>query len=266
MSNLQSKFMNRIFRRVHGMAWDLTTGRVGVKTEAGIYTFAPENGGQVTVNPFDSFSMALPAFALQTKKADVQVGDLLVGDTKVLGWVTEVTEGGAYKLQDHNGHSKTYTPPKVAIMGAEEPTVMVVRNLMSLTGGADGAQGLANGLLPLLLLGKGDSDLEKLLPVLLMGNLGGQAGTQTQAANPLANPLLLMTLMKGKGNAGGDIDPMMLLMLSGGLTGGSTNPMMLMALMGDKDLFGGFGSFGDAAPELTPTRRGFGAPALTPLR
>ena len=171
MSNLTNKFMNRVFRRVSGLAWDFMSGKVGVKTANGIYTCeVTEAGGQVTVNPLDSFSTAIPAFAMQTQKADVQLGDLIVGEEKIIGWVVE-NQPVAYKVLDHNGHTKTYSPPKVAVSltgAGGDPTVLVVRNLFSLTGGQDGATGLAGNLLPLLMLGKGGKDLEKLLPVLLM--------------------------------------------------------------------------------------------------
>jgi hypothetical protein len=263
-----NKFVSRMFRRINGLVWDITTGTVGLKTEQGIYSLKSTPSASdaavlehsISVNPFDDFGMAIPAFATQTAHADVEIGEIIVGDSGIIGWVVDKT-AAAFKVLDHNGFQKTYAPPSVQILGSQG--VLVVRNLFSLTGGASGAAGLASNLMPLLMLGGGDEKIEKILPLLLMT---GQMGGATAGAAPAGgmNPLMLMMLMKdgGLGGVSGKMDPMMLMALSGGLggAGGGMNPMVMMALMGGGDLFGG-----DApkkATNLAPVRANNGVPVL----
>jgi hypothetical protein len=233
--SLTSKFMNRMFRRVGGLVWDLTTGKTGIKDENGIYTLEVTAGTdgaadttQIVVNPFDAFGMDLPAFATSTKLSDVTVGDIIVGDSKILGFVVEVKDASLVLL-DKAGMRKQYNPPKVAVFGTDN-NVLVVKNLMSVAGGETGLAGLQGNLLPLVALG-GDLDLESILPFMLMS--GGNAG----AAGGLNAMLPLLLLNKGKSGGLGGIDPMLMLAMSGGFGGGAggMNPMMLLALTGGLD-------------------------------
>jgi hypothetical protein len=240
-----NKFMNRMFRRIGGVVWDVVSGGIGLQTENGIYTvsLAEDGTASLNVNPLDTFGLALPAFATQATFEQVEPLDIIVGDQGIIGWVVDKTNT-SFKVLDHNGHTKTYTPPKVAIMGTNG--VLVVRNLMNLAGGASGAANIANNPLVLMALMNGDEGgLEKVLPLLLMtGGLGGGAAAGGAAANPMA-AMLPFLLMKdggfgGLGGKGGKMDPMMLMAMSGGFGGGAggMNPMLMMALMGDGDLFG----------------------------
>lgn len=276
MSNITNKFMNRMFRRIGGLVWDVTSGGIGLKTENGIYSLkavpvlaAPAVEGapagvasveySVTVNPFDDFGLAIPAFATQSSFEEVNSGDIIVGDQGIIGWVVGKT-AAAFKVMDHNGYSKTYTPPSVQILGTQG--VLVVRNLFSLTGGAGGAGNFANSLLPLMMLGGDDSKLEKMIPLLLMSSAAPAAGGNAGAANPMASLLPLMLLKDGGlGGSGGDkMDKLLPLMLMGGMGGGAggMNPLMMMALMGDGDLFGGSTK---KPVTLAPVTRG-GVPTL----
>ena len=181
----------------------------------------------------------------------LKVGDLVVGDTKFIGWVTKV-HASSLELMDLNGFSKRWTPPKVSIL--ESNGVLVVQNLGSLVGGDAGLTGLQGSLLPLMMMG-GDVDFDSILPLLLFqGQSGALTGTPAAGAAPAANPLaamLPMLLLSKGGNGGGlgDIDPMMLMMMSGGLGGapaaGGVNPMTLL-------LMGGMGkkNGNDAIPAL----------------
>lgn len=239
MSKFTNKFVNRLFRRVGGVVWDPISGGTGLRTDQGIYTFKLVGDPAVptvSVNPFDEFGMALPAFATQTPFADVAPGDIIVGDVGIIGWVVSKT-AAAFKVMDHNGYEKTYAPPTVSIVGQQG--VLVVRNLLNLTGGEQNAGNFAANLMPLLLLGGTDDKLEKLLPLLLMTSANGQASGQSM------NNLLPLLLMKegGLGGGSGSLKDMLpLLMLSGGMGGAGGlggNPMLMMALLGDGDLFGG---------------------------
>lgn len=246
--NIASKFMNRMFRRVGGVVWDITTGKLGLKDDNGIYTLEVTTVGegvkakietQIVVNPFDAFGIDIPAFATSTKLTDVAVGDVIVGDSKILGFVAEKKDNSLVLLDQH-GMRKQYNPPKVAVLGTDN-NVLVMKNLMNLTG-ESGLQGLQGSLMPLLMMG-GDLDLESILPMMLFSQTSG-GGAQNGMQAML--PLLMMKNggLGGSGGAGGSkIDPMMLMMM-GGMGGGSggaggMNPMMMMALMGGGDLFGG---------------------------
>src|SRR5579864_7207538 len=128
MNGLNSKFMDKFFRKVDGVVWDLMTGRVGVRSTDGITTL--EGSGedaQITVNMFDQFGMEVPAFAQSTPLASVNVGDLIYGDRKAIGWVVEIKAAPAVDPADPTAHvssvkkfvimtpdgtRKTWVPPK----------------------------------------------------------------------------------------------------------------------------------------------------------
>ena len=238
MSNISSKFLNRLFQRVGGLVWELTTGKLGIKDTNGIYTLestpavaatrdtpAVEASSQIVVNPFDSFGIDIPAFATSTSLADVAVGDIIVGESSILGWVVD-KKPASLVLLDKSGMRKQYNPPKVTVIGTGN-NVLVVKNLLNLAGGQDGLAGLQGNLLPLLMLG-GDTEnaLEDILPLLLFSQ-GNNA-----AAGGMSSILPLLLLKKG-GLGGGNIDPLMLMAMSGGFGGqGGVNPMMMLALSG----------------------------------
>ena len=239
MSNsaFANKFVRRMFRRIGGVVWDLTTGGTGLKTDDGIHTvtFTAEGAPVPNVNPFNELGMDLPAFAVLTQLNEIQPGDIVVGASTILGWAVEAPGTGAsIKVMDHQGHHKTITPPKVSVMN--QNGILVVKNLFSLTGGADGAAGLANNMLPLIMMmgDGGDDKLEKLFPLMLMQSAGG-----TGAAAGGMNPMMLLALSGGLGGGNSKIDPMMLMAMSGGLGGGAggMNPMMMAMLL--KDGLGG---------------------------
>lgn len=260
---LASKFFNRMFRRVGGVVWDITTGKLGLKDDNGIYTLEVTTTGegvkaktecQIVVNPFDAFGIDIPAFATTTKLSDVTVGDVIVGDSKILGFVAEIKDNSLVLL-DQNGMKKQYNPPKVAVLGTDN-NVLVMKNLMNLTG-ESGFQGLQGSLMPLLMMG-GDVDLESILPLMLFSQQSG-AGAQAGLSSML--PLLLMKNGGLGGSGGSKIDPMMLMMMGGmggGAGAGGMNPMMLMALAGG-DLFGSTDKPTPLAPALSSK------PALTRL-
>ena len=257
-SAFASKFLGRMFRRITGLSWDLTTGQIGVQDTNGIYTLdvtpAAKEGGEATyrvsVNPFDGFGAPIPAFAVQVPHDKITVGDIIVGDKGILGWVIGKKEV-ALTLLDKNGVTKQYTPPKVQIAGQDG--ALVVQNLFSAAGGQAGFNGLQGSLLPLLMMGgTDDGALEKILPLMLFSQQSG-------AGAGAINPMMLLALSKG-----GDIDPMTLMMMSGGFGGGAggMNPMMLLALQGKE---GGLGSLlgGAATKTVGESSNALGAaPAL----
>jgi hypothetical protein len=252
MSNLQSKLMSRLFRQVGGVVWDLTSGKTGVRTNDGIATFSIVTTGegkdkvevpQVSINLFEDFGIDIPAFASNVALKDVKPGDLLVGASAVLGWVVKAN-AASINYQSFDGHNKTYSPPKVEILGAGGD-VQIVRNMGDLLGGNQ--EGFANSLLPLVLLSKESGNgslLEGKLPLLLMmGQSGNSAGL-----GGLTQVLMMQAMSGGEGSSGGlDIESLMMMQaLGGGLGGlgggaavGGMNPMMLALLAGKGGLGGG---------------------------
>lgn len=284
-NNFSAKFLNRMFRKIEGLKWDLQSGSIGVvgadgsiaslvtshtpavEASEGVAAAAASNSYNISVNPFDAFGMAIPAFATQVPFSAIREGDMIVGDKNILGWVVGKT-AATLKLLDFNGMHKTYQPPKVQILGQDG--ALVVQSLGGLFGGDAGVGGFQSSLLPLLMLKGGDGEgLDSILPLMLFSqmqtsNPAAAATAATVGGNPaLANnpmsammPMLMVqALSKGKKSGaskkGGlldGIDPMMMMMLSGGGLGGGAggfNPMMLMAL-------GGLGGDDDSedSPEL----------------
>jgi hypothetical protein len=262
--SLQNKFMNRMFRRISGVVIDALSGKVGIKTDDGVFTCELTGSGatlshEISVNILDGLSFNVPGFASQVEFDKVKAGDLVVNDKGIGGWVVGKT-AKALKLADHTGSVKTYQPPKVTIMGGAGPSgVLVVQTLFSLTGSAEGAAGIGQMLPMLMLLGDGnDSKLDSILPLILMqGATGGAAAGGLQSILPFL-------LMKDGGLGGGNskLDKLLPLLAMGGLggagaAGGAMNPMLLMALMGDGDIFGG-----SSAAKVAPALQRNGAPQL----
>ncbi|MNK09881.1 hypothetical protein D3C87_278670 [compost metagenome] len=248
-ANVQNKILNRMFSKVAGVVWDLSSNSIGLQNTNGIYTLTQsttttgegaaaqtETIFGVSVNPFDSFGFAIPAFAQITKLEDVAIGDIVIGEgDKALGWVVK-KHPRSLVLLDQSGMTKQHTPVKVAVLGQDG--ARVVKPLTGLFG-SQGASGFGNALLPLMLMGDGLNGMDDLLPIMLMTQQ--TAGDNANAMSAALPTILMMKSMKG-GN-GGLKDMLLPLILTGGLTGGNgggVNPMMLMALAGD----GGLGGLG----------------------
>lgn len=258
MSSISNKFLNRLFRRVQGIVWDVSTGSVGLRdADNNIHTISgltaaegAEIEPQVTTNPFGELGFSVPALATQVPLEQIGLGDLVLSDKKVQGWVVGKT-AKSLKVMDHTGVSRTYTPPKVTVMGGVPDGVLVVQSLFTLAGGAQNAQGFASGLLPLLLLsGDDEKGLSSMLPLLMMqgGGLGGAAPAAGAAANPMAamfsNPMVMLMMMDKGGNGRGgksfDFKTLMLMQALGSGGAAGMNPIAMMALLGDQDIFGNF--------------------------
>lgn len=270
--SFSNKFVRRLFRKIDGLVWDITTGKVGLRTEHGIHSVNLSGEQPVPeVNPFEIGVVELPAFATQVPRNAIQKGDLIVGDRDIIGWVVDETLPVALKVMDHNGNTKTYTAPNVTIgLGGTPGGVLVVQNLFNLAGGADQAGSLVNNMLPFLLMGDGADKLEGILPFLLMQQ--SLPGAAAGAAGGLGgmNPALLLMMAKGKDGSAGDLfsDPVMMMAMMGGMGGGAggMNPFLLMALTGKADgLFGGASTSGSTGPARTVPLRGSSRPPLTPI-
>lgn len=279
--DISALLTKNMFRKVDSLVWNLLDGKIGQRTTNGIATFeaiaaippvaatatepatpGEPASGQVSVNPFENFSKAIPAYAIKTALTEVKPEDLVYGAQGPLGWVV-TARSASLQLMDREGHVKNYVPPKVEMLGIGSG-VMVVRSLFNMFG-QEGVAGLSNSLMPLLMM-SGDGglgELDEVLPLILFSGMNAQAnGNSAAGAFGSVNPMMLMMLAGKKGNSNGGfgIKEMMMLQMFGGATAsggaaGGMNPMMLMMMMGDE---GGGGLFGGskgprtlAVPELT---------------
>lgn len=310
VARLKSNFITK----VDGLVWDLQSGgKLGLQTQNGIVTLdivdEPETEGSpagksytTSLNPLDFFSAKIPAFACKTPLDKIEEGDIVVSPTerKILGWVVGKTKA-ALKLISAEGHLKSYSPQKVALMGTTG--ALVVKNLFNVAGGEAGFGSMQSMLMPMLMAGEG-SKLEELLPILLMSQMSqGQAGEGATAA-PAINPMMFllagnggggmaetMMMMQAMGGSGagagaGGIDPNMMMLLAlkdrggnggnggGGLGGNLMETMMLTQMMGGAGaggamnpmmmlaLSGGLGGSSEQLP--APTAPQYGGNTLVP--
>lgn len=202
LQGTMSKLMGHVFAQIEGVVWDMMSNQTGIKREDGIYTLTKD--GQVELNPFDSFSMELPAFSQLVPIDQVKRGDVLVSAGKPTGWVLEAAiaedgEGEGPKTKSSiqslsfQGHQTRFRPKKVSMMGIENG-ITIVRSPFNF--------GDAKG-------GGGFGDMASMLPMLmLMGDKGGAGGMDMKT--------LAMMSMMGGGSGMGGMNPMMLMMLLGG--------------------------------------------------
>lgn len=203
------KLMDRFFRKVDNVCWDMSTGQIGLMTEEGIATIEGKGtDAQIAINPFDAMGMGVPAFAQNTPIADVKVGDL-ISTNRLIGWVTKKT-AKQVTLMRVDGTSTTWTPPKTKMLDFASG-VMVVRGLTEMFGGgASGASGLAGlqGMMPMMMMMGDDIDMDKMMPMMLMSQMGSLTGADgTDATNPMSGmaqmlPMMMMTQMMGSKNGG----------------------------------------------------------------
>lgn len=228
MNNISKKMMSQFFRQVDNVVWDMFTGRVGVQTKEGIVTIEGEGeDAQIAINLMDQFGMPVPAFAQNTPLSAVAIGDLIYQGTSLKGWVVEVVRAAdittpsavegepatvvqgdvkRFKMMTPGGVSNTWTPPKVSMLGFDSG-VMVLRSLMNML--PDGKAGLDNMqgmLMPMMMMG-GDMDFEKIMPMMLMSQLG-TAGDGSNAMGGMGQMMPMMMMMGMMGGKGKSNNPM----------------------------------------------------------
>ena len=200
VNSVSNKLMDRFFRRVDNVVWDLMSGRVGVKTADGIVTLdGTGDDAQVSINLFDQFGVEVPAFAQNTPVDSLAAGDLIFSGKNILGWVVDKNEKGGLTLMSPNGTRHGWKPPKVSLLGFDSG-VMVLRSLVNMMpgGGLNAMQGL---LMPMLMMGGEDLDLDAMMPMMLLS----QVGTGDGSPNPLGGAnmgnmmqtMMMMNMMKG---------------------------------------------------------------------
>lgn len=183
-----NKLADRFFKKVDNVVMDLQTGSVGIQNGDSVYTFSHDEaeGDTINENMFAMFSMPLPAFAQATPLDQIKVGDLIAKDTAV-GWVTKVNKKTVTVMKTDGG-TFNFSPPKNTLMG-ESQNVMVVRNMM---GDSEGLGNMQNMLMPLMMMGGDNSDIESMMPMLLMS----QSGMMGDGSNNMLQMMMLAKMMK----------------------------------------------------------------------
>jgi hypothetical protein len=221
MQSMHNKLMDRFFKKVDGVVWDLMTGQVGIQGPDGISTLEGEgDDAQVNLNMLDQFGMPVPAFAQSTAIDSVKVGDLIYVNGKPKGWVIQIkekpatmaaaAEGGEpveakpaskkFVVMSPGGSSGTWTPPKVAMFGLDSG-VMVLKSLGEmLPGGEAGLSGMQGMMMPMMMMG-GDMDMDSIMPMMLMSQMGNMGGGAV-GSNNMLQTMLMMKMMGGGGGMG----------------------------------------------------------------
>lgn len=195
--NFGKKMIERFFRRVDDCVWDLMTGKIGVRTSGDeIATLDGEgDDAQVVMNPFSDFGVPLPAFAQNTPVDQIKNGDLIYNAKRVMGWVVSVPAEGkvTFKLLKPDGTRGEWRPPKVQSLGLDVSGAMVLRSLVNTLPGGN-LNGLQGMLLPMMAMGGDFSDMEDMLPLLLMSQtgMGGVDGS-----NNLLQTMMMMKMLGG---------------------------------------------------------------------
>ena len=233
MQNLfNGQGLRKLIRKVENLVWDLSSGKLGIQTLEGIITLETSGEGttlahNVSLNPFDAFGFRVPAYAVNTPNADIELGDIIVGANDILGFVVK-KNAASLQILKKDGQITQYSAVKTQIFGTNG--YMVVKSLSGLLG-QGGANDLQSNLLPLMMLGEDSGiNIESILPMMLLQGQTGQGGTGLNLQSIL--PLMLM-----KGKSGGSMKEMLpLLMMSGGLGGAGAQggfasmlPMLMMS-------------------------------------
>lgn len=226
-STFTNAIMNRVFRKVDNVVWDMMTGKLGVNTSAGIITLdqSEEDNPNVAVNMFDQFGVSIPAFAQNTAVDKVAVGDLLVGTDAVLGWVTEINDKRTkFTLIKPSGTIASWTPPKIQMLGFDSG-VMVVRSLINLLPSGEGGLNEMQNLLQTMVMMGGDIDFDKIMPLMLMAQTT-QSSSSANASSPMSMmPMMMLMMANTKGK---DINAMLPLLM---MSGGQSNMMLPLMMM-----------------------------------
>lgn len=179
-----SKLTNLMFRKVDNVVYDIISGNTAIKTSDGFVSF-DTNTGELITNPLEALGFELPAFAILTPIADINIGDLIVKDGKAVGFVSIASEGD-FEVVRIDGFTGEYKPTSIKMFG-QAAGVQVVKSMFNF--GGDSKDGMSNPLMLMALMGDNNKDMKSMLPFLLLGSSGGTTGM---------NPLMLMALMGDK--------------------------------------------------------------------
>lgn len=188
------KIMERMFRKVDNVVWDITTGSLSVATDDGLLSYKvpdEENpSGTTSINFLSEFSgIPVPAFARNVSIDDVKTGDLLYTNGEPFGWVVSNKGNGSFRVHTVTGLVTDWSSPKGVGFGFGSG-VFVVQSLMAAAGGEDNFGGMSQGLIQMMMMSGmagNDSKLDRIIPFMLMS--GGKV-----------DPMMMMLMMGGAGN------------------------------------------------------------------
>ena len=239
--------LKNMFRPVENVVWDMTTGRVGFQGKDGIVSIeltevkdeegnVTDTEAQITVNPFEEFGMAVPAFAQSVPASDIKIGDMIYTSSSdsVAGWVIAKKQK-SFTLMKKDGTNGNWTPPKVKMLGFDSG-VMVLRNLMNmLPGGGEQLGQMQSSLMPMIMMsqmGGGEMDMTSIMPMMLFSQINGidTNGGGDGGGNNMMQTMMMMQMMGGDSGSM-DMEKMMPMMLMGGMGGGGNNMMQTMMMM-----------------------------------
>lgn len=174
------KYMESLFRQEDGVVLDASTGNVSVRTRQGLVSAVKqtsEDGSvrlEIVVNPIDEFALSLPAFSQPVQISDVRVGDIVMNETAIIGFV-EANNGETLNVRRIDGRlTASYRPPRVTNTLGLASGVRVLRPVANMAN-PEGAQAGLQNILPLLMLEEGDSGKHAdLIKLAMLGGLGGQ--------------------------------------------------------------------------------------------
>jgi hypothetical protein len=174
------------FREVKNVAFDITSGKLGVTSKDGISVYTKDG---VSVNPITDMGVALPAFAMRVPVADLKEGDILIGNGDPVFfkefYVDSKDHTTGYKTVSLNGAIQEVGVVTNMFFGKN--TVLAVKNMFG-----ESASGSIDPMMMLAMSGMlGDDSNSKIDPMMLMLMSGGMGG----------------------GNAGGGMNPMMLALM-----------------------------------------------------
>lgn len=223
------KMMERMFKKVDGVVYDMTTSAVGIVKGESIFTVGKNEEGEYDLveNMFSSLSAPIPAWARAVPLDQVKELDMILSqDGTPFGWVTKVNKSSMRVLKP-TGTQSNVVPSKVNLLGQGQ-TVMVISSM-----GTNANTGGMDPMMMMAMMGD-DADMSDLMPMLMM--MQGQGGAMDMNA---MIPMLMMSKM-GKGEDSDGASDMMKMMLVQSMMGqgqqanmmGGMNPMMLALMMG----------------------------------
>lgn len=223
------KMMERMFKKVDGVVYDMTTNAVGITKGDSIFTVGKNEEGEYELveNMLASLSAPIPAWARAVPLDQVKELDMILSqDGQPFGWVTKVNKSSMRVLKP-NGTQSNVVPSKVNLLGQGQ-TVMVVSSM------GTGAQTGAMDPMMLMAMMGDDADMSDLMPMMLM--MQGQGGAGVGGMD-MSQMLPFMMMSK---NSDGDSSEMMKLMMLSQMMGQQQganpmqgmNPMMMALLMG----------------------------------
>lgn len=172
------------FREVKNVAFDITSGKLGVTSKDGISVYTKEG---VSVNPITDMGVTLPAFAMRVPVADLKEGDILIGNGDPVFfkdfYVDSKDQTTGYQTVTLDGRIQEVGVVTNMFFGKN--TVLAVKNMFSET-----TSGTMN---PMMLMA-------------MSGMLGGDSGGKI-------DPMMLMLMSGGMGESAGGMNPMMLALL-----------------------------------------------------